>query len=118
MESAKKDLGIEFLALDWQDSISFSIPEAELVSCVEFVHAARMSGSSVLVHCAQVRGTVESHIIATLRTNPQGSTTERSQELKDFTVDFNASIKLTNLHGDIFFPVRVSLVQPLQWLRT
>ena len=52
--SAAKDLGITFLEMNWEDSTSFSIPDADLVRCVEFIHEARGNGGSVLVHCAQV----------------------------------------------------------------
>ena len=54
-EKAKSEHGIVFLDLMWQDATTFIIPEADLVKCVLFIHKARSSGGSVLVHCAQVR---------------------------------------------------------------
>lgn len=54
MASAKTDCNIDFLELNWEDTTTFTIPEADLVRCVRFIHKARTSGGSVLVHCAQV----------------------------------------------------------------
>ena len=54
MEHAKKELKLEFLELNWEDSISYVIKEDDLVQCARFIHQARTSGGSVLVHCAQV----------------------------------------------------------------
>lgn len=55
MATAKDELGIVFLEFDWEDSTSYSIPEEDLVRCVQFIHEARRNGGSVLVYCAQVR---------------------------------------------------------------
>lgn len=44
-----------FLELNWEDTVSFNIPDEDLIQCVKFIHSARTSGGSVLVHCAQVR---------------------------------------------------------------
>lgn len=55
MERAKSQLGIMFLELNWEDTVSFNIPDEDLIQCVKFIHSARTSGGSVLVHCAQVR---------------------------------------------------------------
>ena len=55
MHSAKEDMGVVFLELNWEDTTDFVIPEDDLVRCVQFVHSARKKGSSVLIHCAQVR---------------------------------------------------------------
>ena len=54
VDKAKKELHIKFLNTDWMDSTIFQIPLQDLVECVQFIHTARISGSSVLVHCAQV----------------------------------------------------------------
>lgn len=54
MASAKSDANVVFLELNWEDTTTFSIPESDLVKCVSFIHEARSSGGSVLVHCAQV----------------------------------------------------------------
>ena len=54
MDYAKKELKIVFLELNWEDSTSYNIQEDDLVKCVHFIHQARNSGGSVLVHCAQV----------------------------------------------------------------
>ena len=54
MEYAKKELKVTFLELNWEDSTSFVIEEEDLVQCAQFIHQARVSGGSVLVHCAQV----------------------------------------------------------------
>ena len=43
-----------FLELNWEDIISYVIKEDDLVQCARFVHQARTSGGSVLVHCIQV----------------------------------------------------------------
>ena len=43
-----------FLDLDWIDATSFEISDDSLDECCRFIHKARTSGSSVLVHCAQV----------------------------------------------------------------
>ena len=53
MASAKRDAHIVFLELNWEDTTTFSIPETDLVKTVHFIHEARISGGSVLVHCAQ-----------------------------------------------------------------
>lgn len=55
VERAKSQLGIMFLELNWEDTVSFNIPNEDLIQCVKFIHSARTSGGSVLVHCAQVR---------------------------------------------------------------
>lgn len=55
MENAKTELKVVFLNLDWIDSTSFDISEESLSECCHFVHRARRSGGSVLVHCAQVQ---------------------------------------------------------------
>ena len=54
VEYAKKELKLEFLELNWEDSISYVIQEDDLVQCARFIHRARTSGGSVLVYCAQV----------------------------------------------------------------
>ena len=54
VERAKLQLGIVFLELDWEDTTSFIISDADLTKCVKFIHSAITSGGSVLVHCAQV----------------------------------------------------------------
>lgn len=54
VKNAKNDLQIKFLDLNWEDTITFSIPDSDLVECVKFIHEARKQGGSVLVHCAQV----------------------------------------------------------------
>ena len=54
MEYAKKELKVVFLELKWEDTISYVIQEGDLVQCARFIHQARTSGGSVLVHCAQV----------------------------------------------------------------
>ena len=54
MEKARTELGIVFLELGWEDTTSYTITDGDLVRCVEFIHIARTSGGSVLVHCAQV----------------------------------------------------------------
>ena len=54
MATAETELGISFLKMDWEDTITFSIPESDLVRCVQFIHEARVKGGSVVVHCAQV----------------------------------------------------------------
>ena len=54
MKYAKKELKIEFLELNWEDIVSYVIKEDDLVRCVRFIHRARTSGGSVLVHCIQV----------------------------------------------------------------
>lgn len=46
---------MQFLDLNWEDSVSFAIPDCDLATAVSFIHKARTEGSSVLVHCAQVR---------------------------------------------------------------
>ena len=48
------ELKVVFLELNWDDSISYVIQEDDLVQCARFIHQARASGGSVLVHCAQV----------------------------------------------------------------
>ena len=55
MEYAKKELKLVFLELNWVDIIPYVIKEEDLVQCVRFIHQARSSGGSVLVHCAQVK---------------------------------------------------------------
>ena len=52
---AKKELKIEFLELNWEDIVSYVIKDDDLVQCACFIHRARTSGGSVLVHCIQVR---------------------------------------------------------------
>ena len=54
MKRAKKELKIEFLELNWEDIISYVIKDDDLVQCARFIHQARTSGGSVLVHCIQV----------------------------------------------------------------
>ena len=54
MEYAKKELKLAFLELNWEDTVSYVIQEDALVQCARFIHQARTSGGSVLVHCAQV----------------------------------------------------------------
>ena len=54
MERARSQLGIVFLELNWEDTVSFDIPDEDLIKCVKFIHTARTSGGSALVHCAQV----------------------------------------------------------------
>ena len=58
MEYAKKELKLVYLDLNWEDSTSFVIQEEDLVKCARFIHQARRSGGSVLVHCAQVCATI------------------------------------------------------------
>ena len=55
MKYAKEELKIEFLELNWEDIISYVIKEDDLVQCARFIHQARSSGGSVLVHCIQVK---------------------------------------------------------------
>lgn len=45
---------MEYLELNWEDVISYVIKEEELVKCARFIHQARSTGGSVLVHCAHV----------------------------------------------------------------
>ena len=66
MRRAKESLGVLYLELDWEDSTEFSIPEADLVRCVQFVHEGRRTGGSVLVHCAQVSGEEHSCLLPLL----------------------------------------------------
>ena len=54
VKKAKDDLHVQFLNLNWEDSVSFAIPDCDLATAVNFIHKARTEGSSVLVHCAQV----------------------------------------------------------------
>ena len=54
VETAKTELSLRFLELNWEDTTSFLIPDEDLVRCVHFIHSARVGGGSVLVHCAQV----------------------------------------------------------------
>lgn len=62
VERAKSQLGIVFLELDWEDTTSFIISDADLTECVKFIHSAITSGGSVLVHCAQVRLHMSIHL--------------------------------------------------------
>ena len=65
-----KSMGVTFLVMKWTDSESFVIPQADLCACVEFIHDALTSGSSVLVHCAQVsRGVASSACPLPVTTN-------------------------------------------------
>lgn len=54
VQKAKNELKLSFLELEWEDTTSFCITDESLSRCCQFVHQARASGSSVLVHCAQV----------------------------------------------------------------
>lgn len=54
VEKAESELGVTFLKLDWIDTTSFCITDDSLSACCRFIHQARKSGASVLVHCAQV----------------------------------------------------------------
>lgn len=55
VEKAESELGVTFLKLDWIDTTSFCITDDSLSACCHFIHQARKSGASVLVHCAQVK---------------------------------------------------------------
>lgn len=59
VEKARSELRVTFQNLDWIDSTSFDISDASLSACCVFIHQARSSGASVLVHCAQVH--VDAH---------------------------------------------------------
>lgn len=54
--SAAKAGGCEFETLPWVDKPEQVIGRDELERALRFIHAARGSGSSVLVHCARVGG--------------------------------------------------------------
>ena len=54
VERAQSELNITFLNLDWVDDTAFEISDESFVECCRFIHRARTSGNSVLVHCAQV----------------------------------------------------------------
>ena len=54
VECAKQELNLVYLELNWEDVLSYNIREDDLVKCVRFIHQARNSGGSVLVHCAHV----------------------------------------------------------------
>lgn len=54
VDRAKKELSIDFLNTNWLDSTDYVISIEELVNSVNFIHAGRRNGGSVLVHCAQV----------------------------------------------------------------
>jgi atypical dual specificity phosphatase len=70
VERARSELGVAFLDLGWVDSTSFEISDDSLVSCCRFIHLARRTGGSVLVHCAQGRSrsatAVVAHMMASL----------------------------------------------------
>lgn len=51
---AKEQLGISILELNWEDHQGFIIPDDGIATSCLFIHEAISSGSSVLVHCAQV----------------------------------------------------------------
>ena len=55
VDKARDELGIAFLELDWVDATSFHISDESLSTSCRFIHQARSSGASVLVHCAQAR---------------------------------------------------------------
>ena len=57
-------MGVTFLLMNWTDSESFVIPQGDLCRCVEFIHDALTSGSSVLVHCAQVSTDICLHVLS------------------------------------------------------
>ena len=65
---AKKELKIEFLELNWEDIVSYVIKDDDLVQCARFIHRARTSSGSVLVHCIQVRSQ-HFHCMCTLNMN-------------------------------------------------
>jgi protein-tyrosine phosphatase len=64
VEKARSELGVTFQNLDWIDSTSFDITDASLSSCCAFIHHARNSGASVLVHCAQGKSRSATAVIA------------------------------------------------------
>ena len=57
--------GINYVDVEWEDSLVFDIPEDELASVVRFIERMRRQGKSVIVHCAQV-----SSFNFSSRTNP------------------------------------------------
>jgi protein-tyrosine phosphatase len=71
VEKAKSELNVTFLNLDWIDATSFEISDDSLDECCRFIHKARTSGNSVLVHCAQGKSrsatAVVAHLMASYR---------------------------------------------------
>ena len=53
-EDAIESFGINYLEVEWEDSLVFNIPEDDLASVLRHIEAVRREGGSVLVHCAQV----------------------------------------------------------------
>lgn len=80
--TAETELGISFLKMDWEDTITFSIPESDLVRCVQFIHEARVKGGSVVVHCAQGKSRSATAVVAYLMTCYNGKGAEFQEALQ------------------------------------
>ena len=72
VRKVKNELKLSFLELEWEDTTSFCITDESLSKCCHFIHQARATGSSVLVHCAQVCVGVfrSAHIMICIPTSP------------------------------------------------
>ena len=93
VESVKKELNLVYLELNWEDVISYVIKAEELVQCACFIHQARTTGGSVLVHCA--------HVSEFMKINVHNTTADIAD------VSF--------CHGSMY-PVPLKLSELLQWL--
>lgn len=82
VEAAKSELGITFLELGWEDAVSFTIPQEDLIKCVKFIHEARENGGSVLVHCAQGKSRSATAVVAYLMTCYNGKGVEFEEGLR------------------------------------
>merc|ERR1711871_809994 len=51
----KENLGVTFARLMWKDSDEQVLAEADLEGCIKHIHAQRLRGSAVLVHCVMGR---------------------------------------------------------------
>lgn len=72
-EDAIESFGINYLEVEWEDSLVFNIPEDDLASVLRHIEAVRREGGSVLVHCAQGKSRSTTAVVAYMMTKQLSS---------------------------------------------
>lgn len=65
-EGAIQSNSIDYLSVDWEDSLQFNIPEQDLATVLRHIHKVRTRGEAVLVHCAQGKSRSTTAVISYL----------------------------------------------------
>ncbi|XP_066935196.1 dual specificity protein phosphatase 22-B-like [Clytia hemisphaerica] len=65
-EEVMKTNQVDYIEVEWEDSLAFHIPEHEMKHVLRHIHSVRTNGGAVLVHCAQGKSRSTTAVVAYL----------------------------------------------------